>query len=168
MNSTNGETHVRAAGPDDLEGIMALARLLNVENSVFPLDEEKAQQLIIPSLFKDGGIIGVIGSKDKIEAVVMLRVASNWYSNGSFLEEMCIYVHPEYRSAKGGRARKLIEFAKKCSDELEMPLMIGVMSNSKTDAKVRLYERQFGSPSGSFFLYGVKTGELAKSNTIVN
>jgi hypothetical protein len=49
-----------------------------------------------------------------------------------------------------------------------MPLMIGVMSNSRTDAKVKLYERQFGNPAGSFFLYGVKTGELANASEIVN
>jgi putative aminopeptidase FrvX len=81
---------------------------------------------------------------------------------------MCVYVHPEYRASKGGRARKLVEFAKKCSEELNLPLMIGVLSNSRTDAKIKLYERQFGNPVGTFFLYGVKTGELANASEIVN
>ena len=167
MTSTE-DIHVRVAGPEDMDGIMDLARLLNQENSVFPLNEDKAKDLIIPSLFKDGGIIGVIGSPDKIEGCVMLRVATQWYSDGVFLEEMAVYVHPEFRAAKGGRARKLVEFAKKVSQELNLPLMIGVMSHGRTDAKVKLYERQFGEPAGSFFLYGVRTGELANSADIVN
>jgi hypothetical protein len=168
MTNMVENVRVRVAGPADFNGIMDLARLLNKENSVFPMNEDKVAQTVIPSLFKDGGIMGVIGKPDKIEGLVLLRVASQWYSDGAFLEEMCIYVHPEYRAVKGGRARKLIEFAKKVSEEMKMPLMIGVMSNSRTDAKVKLYERQFGNPAGSFFLYGVKTGELANASEIVN
>ena len=112
--------------------------------------------------------MGVIGKPDHIEGLVLLRIHSQWYSDGEFLEEMCVYVHPDYRASKGGRARKLVEFAKKCSEELHLPLMIGVLSNSRTDAKIKLYERQFGTPAGTFFLYGVKTGELANASEIVN
>ena len=147
---------------------MELARLLNKENSVFPMNESKVAEFVIPSLFRDGGIMGVIGKPDLIEGLVLLRVSSQWYSDGKFLEELCIYVHPKYRASKGGRARKLVEFAKKVSEELKLPLMIGVLSNTRTDAKVKLYERQLGSPAGSFFLYGVKTGELANASEIVN
>jgi GNAT superfamily N-acetyltransferase len=162
------DIHVRVAGPEDFDGIMALATLLNKENSVFPMNEEKVREAVIPVLFRDGGIMGVIGTPDKIEGLVFLRIVTQWYSDGAFLEEMAVYVHPDYRSAKGGRARKLVEFAKKVSEELKMPLMIGVLSNSQTDAKVRLYERQLGTPAGSFFLYGVKTGELVNASEVVN
>lgn len=168
MTKIAEEVHVRVAGPEDYEGIMALARLLNKENSVFPMNEEKVAQHVIPSLFRDGGIMGVIGKPDHIEGLVLLRIHSQWYSDGEFLEEMCVYVHPKYRASKGGRARKLVEFAKKVSEELKIPLMIGVLSNNRTDAKTKLYERQFGSPAGSFFLYGVKTGELANASEIIN
>jgi N-acetylglutamate synthase-like GNAT family acetyltransferase len=168
MTKVNANLHVRVAGPDDYEGIMDLARLLNKENSVFPMNEEKVATHVIPSLFRDGGIMGVIGKPNHIEGLVLLRIHTQWYSDGEFLEEMCVYVHPDYRAAKGGRARKLVEFAKKCSEELKLPLMIGVLSNSRTDAKIKLYERQFGNPAGTFFLYGVKTGELANANEIVN
>jgi len=168
MSKNVEEVHVRVAGPEDFQGIMELARLLNKENSVFPMNEEKVAEAVIPSLWRDGGIMGVIGKPEKIEGLVLLRIHSQWYSDGEFLEEMCVYVHPDYRSVKGGRARKLIEFAKKVSEELKLPLMIGVLSNSRTDAKVKLYERQFGEPAGSFFLYGAKTGELARASEVVN
>jgi N-acetylglutamate synthase-like GNAT family acetyltransferase len=168
MKKTKENVHVRVAGPEDFKGIMHLAMLLNKENSVFPMNEEKVANMVIPSLFRDGGIMGVIGKPDMIEGLVLLRVATHWYSDGEFLEEMCVFVHPDYRSAKGGRARKLVEFAKKVSEELQKPLIIGVLSSSRADAKVKLYERQFGEPSGAFFLYGMKTGELANASEIIS
>jgi hypothetical protein len=81
-----------------------------------------------------------------------------WYSDANVLEERAIFIHPEFRNAKGGRARRLCEFSKRAADTLEVPLMIGVLSNHRTEAKVRLYERQFGKPSGAFFLYNARTG----------
>jgi hypothetical protein len=39
-----------------------------------------------------------------------------------------------------------------------IPLAIGVMSNTRTEAKIRLYERVFGAPAGVYFLYNAKTG----------
>lgn len=167
MSDKKEACRVRIAQPEDLDGIMHLARLVNEENGVFKMNEDKVQALVIPCLFKDGGIMGVIGPKDRIEGLVMLRISSYWYSDAQFLEEMCVYVHPEYRQAAGGRASRLVEFAKKAADELGMPLMIGILSNSRTDAKTRLYERQFGHPSGSFFLYNARTGDVS-STPIVN
>ena len=81
-----------------------------------------------------------------------------WYSDDNVLEEKAIFIHPDYRSAKGGRARRLCQFSKQVADNLGMPLIIGVLSNHRTAAKVRLYERQFGKPTGAFFLYGATTG----------
>ncbi len=160
------DIHVRTAVPEDEESIMELCRLVNGENGVFAMNDEKVRELVRSCLYLHGGIAGVIGSKNKIESMVLLRISQYWYSDATFLEEMCVYVHPDFRAAKGGRARKLIEFAKKASEKLELPLMIGILSNSRTDAKTRLYERQFGSPAGAFFLYGIKTGEVSKQEIV--
>lgn len=158
--------YVRTAEPRDEEGVMELARLVNKENGVFKMNEDKVRGLIHPSLYLQGGIIGVIGPYSRIEGMVLLRVSEYWYSDAPFLEEMCVYVHPDFRAAKGGRARKLVEFAKTASEALELPLMIGILSNSRTDAKTRLYERQFGTPAGAFFLYGVKTGQFPQQDIV--
>jgi len=160
------EVHVRTAVPDDEEGIMELARLVNNENGVFKMNEEKVRSMVRPALYLQGGIMGVIGPSNRIEGLVLLRISQYWYSDAAFLEEMCVYVHPDFRAAKGGRARKLVEFAKKASEKLELPLMIGILSNSRTDAKTRLYERQFGSPAGAFFLYGIKTGNVPQQEIV--
>jgi hypothetical protein len=87
-----------------------------------------------------------------------------WYSDDWILEEKAVFVDPNFRnkaersSQSVGHARRLVEFSKQVSDSLNVPLVIGVLSNTRTKAKVRLYERQFGEPAGAFFLYGVKTG----------
>ena len=167
VNMTDAdEIHVRTATPADENAIMELARLLNNENGVFKMNEDKVRDIVRSSLYLHGGIVGVIGSADRIEGMVLLRVSQYWYSDAHFLEEMFVYVHPDFRAAKGGRARKLVEFAKQASEKLGLPLMIGILSNSRTDAKTRLYERQFGTPAGAFFLYGVKTGQVPQQDIV--
>jgi len=139
---------------------MTLARTITAENGVFAMDDDKVRAMIRPSLYLDGGIIGIIGRKNAIEGLVILRISNYWYSSSAFVEELLIYVHPDHRAAKGGRARKLVEFAKNVATQLGLPLMVGVLNNARTDAKVKLYERQFGAPAGAFFLWGVKTGMI--------
>lgn len=159
--------HVRTATPEDEDGIMALAHLVNAENGVFKMNDEKVRALVRPSLHQQGGIMGVIGPKDNLEGLILLRVANYWYADEPFLEEMCVFVHPDFRAARGGRASRLIEFGKKASDEIGLPLMMGVLSNSRTNAKEKLYERHLGAPSGYFFLYGIKTGAVKAMPDIV-
>jgi GNAT superfamily N-acetyltransferase len=150
--------HVRVGTPEDLFGVLALARIVHEENGLFDFNEVKVAEAIWPTLVQANGIIGVIGERDKLEGVVMLSVASYWYSDKQFLEEKCVFVHPDYRRAKHSRVQKLIQFAKQVATEMDMPLMIGILSNTRTSAKVALYEQHFGKPAGAFFLWGAKTG----------
>jgi len=138
---------------------MALALSACDENGFVSPNPEKLLQEIWPALNLDRGLLGIIGNTgEKLEGAVLLRVGSMWYSDDEVLEEKAIFIDSKYRSAKGGRARRLCEFSKHVSDNLGIPLIIGVLSNHRTEAKVRLYERQFGKPSGAFFLYGATTG----------
>jgi len=150
---------VRVGTPEDLDEIMKIAMVAVEENGFLNPNPGKLASEIWPALHQDHGIVGVIGEPGKlIEACVLLRIGQMWYSDTLVVEERAVFTHPEYRSAKGGRARKLCEFSKKVADDLGIPLIIGVLSNHRTEAKVRLYERQFGKPSGAFFLYGARTG----------
>lgn len=144
--------------PDDVDAVMALALAGSVENSFVTPSPGRLLEEVWPALVGDRGIMGLIGPKGKLEGAVLLRIGKMWYSDQDVLEEKAIFIHPDYRSAKGGRARKLCEFSKRAADRLELPLIIGVLSNHRTEGKVRLYRRQFGEPSGAFFLYGGKTG----------
>ena len=60
------------------------------------------------------------------------------------------------------RARKLCEFSKMAAERLNMPLLIGVLSNHRTEGKVKLYERVFGKPAGAYWLVGGETGVTNK------
>jgi hypothetical protein len=160
------EPLVRTAQPDDEEGVMALARMIHGEIGMFNLNENKVRDMILPLLYKHLGIIGVVGKKDNLEAMILLRVATNWYSDTPFLEEMSVFVKPEFRNATVSRVHTMIEFAKKAADGLDLPLMIGVLSNQRTNAKVELYEKHFGVPAGAFFIYGAKTGQPDEAEMI--
>jgi hypothetical protein len=74
------------------------------------------------------------------------------------LNEKAIFVHPDFRAAKCGRAAKLCDFAKQARAQLSLPLFIGILSTDKTEAKVRLYQRKFGAPSGAYWIIGAESG----------
>jgi hypothetical protein len=116
-------------------------------------------QDIWAALTLDHGICGIIGEPGGlVEASVVLRIGTLWYSDSPTLEERAIFVRPEYRSAKGGRAARLCSFSKKASDDLGIPLTIGILSSARTQAKVRMYSRILGEPSGAYWIYNGKTG----------
>ena len=164
MTSKPEELHIRIGTPEDLDDLMEIAMLATEENAFLEPNPGKLAAEMWPALHQDHGIVGIIGPKDgKVEGAVLLRIGQMWYSDTPVVEEKAIFIHPDYRSAKGGRAKQLCEFSKRVADSLGIPLIIGVLSNSRTEAKVRLYERQFGKPSGAFFLYGAKTGEHSRT-----
>lgn len=153
------EIKVRVGTPDDLHGCMDLFVQANEENGIDEMDTQKLLNIVWPSLHQEGGLVGVIGAPGAPpEGVVLLRIEQLWYSSAPVIAEKLVFVHPAFRSAKGGRAKKLCEFSKRVSDEMGIPLIIGVVSTDRTKGKVRLYERVFGEPAGAFFLYGAKTG----------
>lgn len=149
---------IRIGTTADLDNVMQFYLMAAEENGFVKSDPVKILEDVWPALNCDHGIIGIIGEPGhKIEAAIFLRIGKMWYSDQYVVEEKLVFVHPEYRSAKGGRAAKLCDFAKAVSNSLGIPLMIGVLSNNRTEAKVRLYKRKFGDPAGAFFLYGATT-----------
>ena len=153
------EIKVRLGTPADEAEVLDIAMKTWEENGIKDVSVDKMIGIIRPALYLWEGLVGIIGEPGKkIEGGVLLRLTQMWYNDTWILEEKTIFVNPEFRSAKGGRARRLCEFSKHVADELDIPLMIGVLSNQRTEAKVKLYERAFGKPAGAFFLYNAKTG----------
>lgn len=165
LEKTSPYMGVRVGTPEDIDAVMAVALLACAENALSRPNPRKLLEDLWAALNLQGGICGIIGKPGCIvEGIVVLRVGTLWYSDDASLDERAIFVRPEYRSAKGGRARRLCEFSKKCAEELCMPLTIGILSSIRTEAKIRLYSRVLGEPSGAFWIYNGKTG--AKSGTV--
>lgn len=153
------EVHVRIGTPDDVHPCMDLALMAVNENSYAKANPVKLLGDIWAALNLDHGIVGLIGEPgQQLEGIVLLRVGSNWYSDEEILEERAIFIHPDFRAAKGGRAARLCEFSKQTSDVLGLPLTIGVLSSERTAAKIRMYTRIMGEPSGAYWLYNTRTG----------
>lgn len=151
---------VRTGTPEDVHEVMRLALAGSSENGFLRPNPEKMLSEVWSSLSIHHGVMGVIGEPNgKLEGAVLLRLGVMWYSDEPVLEEKAIFVDPDFRRTSPSRAKALTDFSKKAADGLELPLIIGVLSNLRTEAKVRLYERQFGKAAGAFFLYGAKTGE---------
>jgi GNAT superfamily N-acetyltransferase len=156
---TDENLRIRLATTDDMTEVMRLAVMACEDNGFLDFDQGLLAQEIYPALNQDHGLFPVIGPPGgAIEGFVLLRIGTMFYSARQCLEEKCLWVHPKYRSAKGGRARKLLEFTKKTADTLGLPLIIGIMSTKRAAGKVRMYERMFGEPAGAFFLYGAECG----------
>jgi N-acetylglutamate synthase-like GNAT family acetyltransferase len=157
------DLQIRLATADDLDEVMRLAITACEENGFLNASAELLAREIYPALVQDHGLCPVIGKPGgAIEGLALLRIGAMWYSPEMVVEEKAIFVYPEFRSAKGGRARKLCEFSKHVADSLKMKLIIGVLSNTRTAAKVKMYTRIFGEPAGAFFLYGASTLDKLK------
>lgn len=146
------ESPVRIATVKDEPEILRLLHMMHEESGLTDLDVDAARETFSFAFKKKGGIIGVIGDSDKIEAAIFLLITRFWYRRKNHLEELFNYVHPDHR--RSGHARTLIKFAKKCVDEIGIPLHIGVLTNKRMVEKVRLYRMSLGLPCGAFFMYG--------------
>ena len=160
---------VRIAKPADHQEIWRLFLQGHRENGQFSLAPEKVEWFLSRALRPDlipewdtgpRGAIGVIGDVGRLEALVFVTIGTYWYSHDRHLEEFIVYVDPECRQS--AHARTLIDWMKSQSDRVGIPLVTGIISTERTEAKVRLYRRML-EPVGAFFLYGGKGSTSASS-----
>ena len=141
---------VRLATPDKLNQILDLLALMHEEVHLFPLDKEEGIMYIDKLMNKNGGIVGCIEEDGTVNSIIGLVLDKQWYSAQWYLSEVFTFVHPKLR--KSTRAKSLLHFAKNCAEEMGIPLVMGITSNYRTEAKMKLYERQFHK-LGSFFIH---------------
>ena len=148
---THYPTRVRIAAPFEEGAIMGMCRELHAENGIFKLSENKVRHILGRAFNREGGILGVIGAPDHLEAMIYIQMSSMWYTDDSCLEELYTYVRPAFRRSRN--AVDLLHFSKWSAETTGLPLFIGVISNEQTERKVQLYQRQFSRPAGCFFLF---------------
>lgn len=142
--------NVRLAQPQDEDAIFELLTLMHEENGLFEMDADAVRALIKRVLNDKAGVIGVIEGDDEIEGAVCLMIDKLWYAKEFCLSDLFNFVAPKYR--RSTRAKSLISFAKSYSDEIGIPLFMGIVSNVRTEAKIKLLERQM-KKAGAFFIY---------------
>lgn len=159
---------IRIGTVEDLDDMMDIAMNASDENGFVQPSQSKMLREIYSALSLDNGMMGIIGVKgERAEGAVLLRIGQMWYSDDPVVEEKAIFIRPEFRGGTGavgpsGRARRLCRFSRHISDSMGLPLIIGVLSNNRTAGKVRMYQREFGEPSGAFFLHGASTVKTAE------
>lgn len=151
---------VRIARPEDHREVWRLFLQGHKENGMFTLSTDKVQwfmtRALAPYLIPQGdtgprGVIGVIGPVGgSLEGVVFVLISEFWYSNEKHIEELLVYVDPECR--KSAHAKALVNWMKEQSDSTGLNLVTGIISNERTEAKCRLYQRMLPKV-GEFFLY---------------
>lgn len=141
---------VRFADRCDLDELMFLCRELHAENAMLDINEDKVRAMLMSHFNRTGGVIGVIGQPGGLEGAIVMHMSQMWYSDQWLLEELFSFVLPEYR--RSNNAKDLIDFAKYCAKLIGVPLLIGILSNKRTEAKIGLYRRRLGQPAGAFFV----------------
>jgi len=155
-----GFAGVRVARPEDEDEIVSLILLLHSENGMFTAVEEYIRDEVRRLTHKDGGLIGVIdGESGKIEGTVGFDISSWWYTDDLCINEKWNFVHPDHRRTT--HAKRLIEFGKWCSDQLKIPLFMGIITNDRTEAKERLYRRQLHR-IGGYFTHGFDLEHISR------
>lgn len=141
---------VRIAKSEDRPGLVELTRLLHSENGLLPISQPKVEKMLDRFYNREGAVIGVIGEPKEPVATIYLGIDQLIYTDGWALVEQWNFVHPDHR--RTNYARQLIAYAKKVSDDMRIPLLVGILSNKRTEAKVRLYAQQM-EKAGEYFIH---------------
>lgn len=152
---------VRIAGPQDYEEVWRLFTQGHIENGQFTLAPQKVDyflrralhpELIPPTDTGLRGIIGVIGVPGHLEALAFLAIGEVWYTYEKHIGDCFVFVDPAHRKSSVRHAKLLLEWMREQSRQTGLPLMSGVTSTERTEAKCALYRRMFPK-IGEVFLW---------------
>jgi hypothetical protein len=142
---------VRLAVAEDRNSLRSMCVMLHEENGMFPLNLEKLDRALDRYFNRDGAVIGVIGEPGAPVASIYLGITQFFYTDAWTLMEEWAFVMPDHRRTT--YAQDLITYAKSVSDGMKLPLVTGILSGKRTEAKVRLYDRMM-ERVGGYFLHG--------------
>lgn len=151
------KSELRIAGAAEEADLMAFCYELWEDNGqqFFSFDADKVRGLIRRSFERTGGLFAVIGEPGKIEGGALLLLDPYYYTSDFALFEQFSYVRPAFRQTR--HAKTLVHWAMNMAENLKLLLFIGILSNTRTLAKVRLYRRMIGDPAGAYFVYRPKS-----------
>jgi hypothetical protein len=138
-------SRIRIAQPAEEEDLVRICRQLHEENGskYFSLSEAKVRANLQRAFNKQRAMIPVIGDPGKIEAIAYLSIEQFAWSDDWHISEWFNYVLPEHRQSR--HARELLIWERNAAENLKCILWIGVTSEVRLAAKLRLYRRVFGN-----------------------
>ena len=148
---------VRLAAPADEPELAVLIRSAAEEGMMFKVSEQKVLGIckrIINARKNPNAvpqILGVIGTSTDLQAMTALVASQPDYSDEWFLGEAWTFVRPDCR--RSHHAQELLAFSKRAAAMLGLKCISGIASNVRTEPKVRLYRRRFGTAIGAFFMF---------------
>lgn len=142
---------LRFATREDVPAVLALLRALHAETPHAPLSEARLAETVRQVLHRgaiwltlaDGVPVGTCG----------LIVEAPWFSDALWVRDVWLFVSPEHRRTP--HARALIRCAKRYAAAFPAPLQMEVAggpalgSAGRVAAKMRLYRRELGEPTGA-------------------
>jgi len=135
---------VRIATGDEEEDIVRICKELHAENGqYFKLSEAKVRANLARAFNKKGAMLPAIGPPGRIEALGYVSIEQFAWSDDWHLSEWFNYVLPDYRRSQ--HAKALLQWEKDAADMMGVVLWIGVVSDIRLAAKLRLYRRIFGT-----------------------
>lgn len=153
----NTPSIVRLASPPDEAGLLRLLEQMHAETGLFPYAPQNVRELVHTVLSPNGKapltptIIGVVGHPSDLQASICITTSRLYYTDAWHLGDLWNFVRPDCR--RSSHAKELLEFGKRCADSMGLPFVSGVVSNERTEAKMRLYRRRFGKCVGGYFLH---------------
>ena len=152
--SDSNPFNVRKADPYDLEPLFNLAMFLSHEDALQPVSEAKLRATVQRCVNMDNAIAGIIDGPDGIDASVGLvldqfpysdqdHLAARWIGTSkAYQDRITKQRERNYAPEDAGFASRLLRFAKWASDQMDVPLVITVLTASDLKAKLTSYQRQ--------------------------
>jgi len=96
----------------------------------------------------------IFKEEGKIKGFVGTQIVTTWWSSTPVISDYIFFVDPEHR--KGGKVFKALAGAMKDFSKLnKLPVIMTFMSNDRTPAKERLFEKQGFKKSGFLLTFGI-------------
>src|ERR1700733_2660670 len=141
---------VRAVKPGDENKLFDLLMMAYRENAPYTINAHKVKMTIAEAARDSSVIVGVIDSPDgkSLSGSVGGFFSQWWYTDDWHIEECWNFVHPDHRRSK--YAINLIDYMKWISENMPMPLHMGILTSTRMEAKTRLYKRQMPMVGAAF------------------
>lgn len=155
---TDRPLNVRPADVKDEENLFALLCMAYKENAPYRINPNKVRLMISSAARDREVIIGVIDAPDgsgRIAASVGAMFSQWWYTDDWHIEDCWNFVHPDYR--KSTFAKDLLNYSKWLSEQMKMPLHIGILTADRMESKIRFFSRQL-LQVGASFAYNMDAG----------